>query len=75
MYALAGARCSTVLRATTAGAIQRGADLTYLSCFPQEYESLYPPLTYLRPIQKSIEPVTIASSGVDVQVIDVTFER
>ena len=69
-----GASCSTVLRVQTAGAIQRGANVTYLSCFPGEREALYPPLTYLRPAHRS-DVVPIASSGIQVQVVDVTFER
>lgn len=28
---------------------QRGADLSYLSCFPKESEILFPPLTYFAP--------------------------
>lgn len=29
--------------------MQQGADLTFLSAFPEEREFLYPPLVYLRP--------------------------
>lgn len=31
----------------------RGADIAYLSCFPNEAEYLFPPLTYLRPTGKA----------------------
>ena len=70
----AGARCSTVLRARTEGAVDRGADIAYLSCFPAERETLYPPLTHLRPAGAT-EPITISSSGIEVRVIDVTFRN
>ena len=30
--------------------MQMGADLEWLSCFPEEKEVLYPPLTYLKPM-------------------------
>ena len=29
--------------------MQSGVDLAYLSCFPEERERLYPPLTFLEP--------------------------
>ena len=29
--------------------MQRGAELSYLSCLPQEREVCYPPCTYLKP--------------------------
>ena len=32
--------------------MSRGADIAYISCFPQEAEYLFPPLTYLRPTGK-----------------------
>ena len=35
--------------------------------------ALYPPLTYLRPVGRT-NTVTIASSGIEVRVVDVTFE-
>ena len=42
-------RC-VLLRLTTASFMDFGADLAYLSCFPEEGEVLFPPLTYLKPI-------------------------
>lgn len=33
--------------------MSRGADISFLSCFPSEAEFLYPPLTYLRPTGRS----------------------
>ena len=43
------ATSTTLMRLSTTSFIQRGADLSYLSAFPQEQECLYPPLTYLQP--------------------------
>ena len=34
--------------------MERGADLTFLSAFPDEREILFPPLTYLRPTGKKL---------------------
>ena len=33
---------------------ERGADVSYLSCFPDESEILYPPMTHLRPTGKQV---------------------
>ena len=38
-----------LFKVITRGFIDRGADLRYLSAFPDEVEYLYPPLTFLRP--------------------------
>ena len=35
----------------------RGADIAWLSVFPDEKETLYPPLTYLRPVTMGKEDV------------------
>ena len=40
-----------LLRLRTRSSMERGADLTFLSCFPGEKEYLFPPLTYLQPVQ------------------------
>mmetsp|Transcript_34205 Transcript_34205/g.89960 ORF Transcript_34205/g.89960 Transcript_34205/m.89960 type:complete len:515 (+) Transcript_34205:114-1658(+) len=45
-----------LLRMRTQSALQRGADLTFLSCFPKESECLWPPLTYLSPPGDQKEP-------------------
>ena len=52
--------------------MERGVDLSYLSCFPQEAETLYPPLTYLKPLGRPRE-VTVTEDGVSLTftVIDV----
>ena len=38
-----------LLKLNTTTFLDRGADLTFLSCFPGESEVCYPPLTYLQP--------------------------
>ena len=38
-----------IFKVVTSSFMERGADLQYLSAFPQEAECLYPPLTYLQP--------------------------
>ena len=41
-----------LFKVATNGFIERGADLRFLSAFPNEAEFLYPPLTYLHPTGK-----------------------
>ena len=48
--------------------MDRGADLTYLSCFPAEAEYLYPPLTYLQPV--SLQSLTLAGSKIRVVEVE-----
>ena len=38
-----------LFRIHTASFMTRGADVAFLSAFPQEKESVYPPLTFLKP--------------------------
>ena len=40
---------SLVFKIVTKSFMERGVDLSYLSCFPEEKEHLFAPLTYLRP--------------------------
>ena len=44
--------CSLLFMLRTTSFMDRGADLSYLSCFPGEAEYLYPPLTYLQPTSR-----------------------
>lgn len=46
---------TALMRLSTSTFIQRGANLGYLSAFPEEQEILYPPLTYLQPTAPPIE--------------------
>jgi hypothetical protein len=65
---------AVLLRLRMDSFMQRGADLAYLSCFPAEEETLFPPLTYLKPMAQG-EPyqVTISddSGSITFTVIDV----
>lgn len=47
--------------------MSQGADISFLSVYPEEKEVLYPPLTYLRPISAQIENI----GGVDMLVAHV----
>ena len=49
--------------------MERGVDISYLSCFPAEAEHLFPPLTYLRPTG-STQAVQL-SDGKIVVVVEV----
>ena len=40
-----------IFKLQTHSSMERGADLTFLSCFPGEREYLFPPLTYLQPVR------------------------
>jgi hypothetical protein len=42
-------RQSLIFKIVTRNGLQRGADLQWVSAFPNEAEILYPPLTYLQP--------------------------
>uniref|UniRef100_A0A6U7GD48 Mono(ADP-ribosyl)transferase n=1 Tax=Haptolina brevifila TaxID=156173 RepID=A0A6U7GD48_9EUKA len=60
---------SLLLKIETASFIERGVSLSYLSCFPEENEHLFSPLTYLRPTgrQSKFE----CESGRSITVIEV----
>ena len=57
-----------VFKVTTRGFIDRGADLRYLSAFPDEIEFLYPPLTFLRPTGNRD---TILVGDIEYEVVEV----
>ena len=42
-------RGGLLMKIVTSNNLQRGADLTFLSMFPGEAETLYPPLTFVQP--------------------------
>ena len=62
-----------VLRFQTAGWEERGADIAFLSAFPAEAEVLYPPLTFIRPLQQ--QRASMEVNGTTFRVIDVTPRR
>ena len=57
---------SVLLRLVTDSFIKCGADISYVSAFPSESEYLYPPLSYLQPIDKP---------RVSIQLGDSSFRR
>ena len=44
---------SLILKIVTENKLQRGADVAWLSAFPNESEILFAPLTYMQPTGKS----------------------
>ena len=62
----------------SSGWMSHGVDLSFLSCFPAEEERVYPPLTYIKPIneqgRKAVQriPVNIGRSGEGRRCIVVT---
>jgi len=49
---------SLIFKIITENNLQRGADLQWLSAFPNESEVLFPPLTYMQPTGK-MQEITI----------------
>ena len=47
--AYSASKNALILRLNTSSFMERGADIGFLSAFPDEKEILYPPLTFLRP--------------------------
>ena len=68
-----GGTHATVMRFHNDDWQARGADLCFLSCFPRERESLFPPLTSLscRPGTDPPAQTVTTVSGVTFSVIDV----
>jgi hypothetical protein len=65
----ATSNCPLIMRLVTTGFLQRGADVSFLSVYPDEKEVLYPPLTHLAPRGR---PRTETFGDYKCQVIDVT---
>ena len=64
-----GLSASTLLfRLSTESFMDRGADLTYLSAFPDEVETLYSPLCFMQPTGKR---QTLVINGVEFTVVEV----
>jgi len=49
-----------LFKVLTSSFMERGADVSFLSCFPEEHEILFPPQTYFRPTGRQ-ETVTVAN--------------
>lgn len=70
-YSAAGrASHSLILKLRTDTFMGRGASLRFLSAFPEESETLFPPLTYLKPSSKPVEVVK-CHDGREVTVVEV----
>ena len=54
---------SVLLKLKTTSFMQRGADISFVSCFPAEAECLFPPLTYLEPVSGKPEKVVVAGEA------------
>ena len=53
--------------------MERGVDLSFLSCFPAEAEHLFPPLTYLCPTGNTQRVALADGSEVEVVEVEPTF--
>jgi hypothetical protein len=62
-------RESLIFKIVTKNKLQRGADLQWVSAFPNEAEILYPPLTYLQPTGRT---QIIKVDGHSFTVVEVT---
>jgi hypothetical protein len=59
---------SLIFKVVTRNNLQRGADLQWVSAFPNEAEILFPPLTYLQPSGKT---QVVAVNGLTCTVVEV----
>ena len=59
---------SLLFRIVTDNNLQRGADLRWLSMFPGEAETLYPPLTFMQPTGRK---QTVKVDGFELEVVEV----
>ena len=64
-----------LMKIVTSNNLQRGADLTFLSMFPGESETLYPPLTFVQPTGR-VEEMDFKNSNGDtiftLHIVEVT---
>ena len=73
-----GGQRATVMRVHNIDWTMRGADVRFLSCYPAEEESLFPPLTFLRcraATPGAGAPTVTTGSGVTFEVIDVETQQ
>ena len=54
-----------LMKIVTTNNLQRGADLSFLSMFPGEAETLFPPLTFVQPTGK-VQKMDFKNSNGDV---------
>ena len=62
---------AVLLRLRTRTFMERGPALDWISCFPDEEEVLYPPLTYLRPVSGRVYEHRIGDGEGTITVVQV----
>eukprot|EP01043_Picozoa_sp_COSAG02_P043021 COSAG02_NODE_3710_length_6342_cov_30.226494_5_plen_102_part_00 len=67
----ARSKCPLLLKFESKDFMSRGADISFLSVYPGEKEALYPPLTFLRPI--NVEKQEIGGVEVLVATVEPVF--
>ena len=66
-------RYATLFRIVSTDVASQGVDIHYLSCFPEENEHLFPPLTYLKPRwHQRLGPKDFKGHNMTIDVIEVT---
>ena len=63
-------RSALLFRFVTRNNLERGADVQWLSMFPDESETLFPPLTFLQ--RTRTEPQEVVHNGVKVTVVELS---
>ena len=63
-------RSLLLFRFVTRNNLERGADVQWLSMFPGESETLFPPLTFLQ--RTRTEPQEVVHNGVKVTVVELS---
>ena len=65
-------RSALLFRFVTRNKLERGADVQWLSMFPGEAETLFPPLTFVQRTKKRSEPQVVVHNGVTVSVVELS---
>jgi hypothetical protein len=63
-------RSALLFRFVTRNNLERGADVQWLSMFPGESETLFPPLTFLQ--RTRTEPQQVEHNGVTVTIVELS---
>ena len=63
-------RHALLLKIVSDSIANSGVDISYLSCFPNEQEYTFPPLTFLKPVKKPME-IVCADEYITVTVVEV----
>ena len=70
-YAYGDSKSSIIFRIITKNRLQRGADLQWLSAFPNESEVLFSPLTYMQPTGRK-QKISVGQSHFTVVEVETT---